>query len=702
MTFERSSRLVSLALVTLLAVSSANAMPSSEDTWLRVETAHFILVGNADEARIVAIGENLESMREVLAHTTEGLEFTSPLPTTIYVFKDWDSMTPYNLGADGRAQELDGYFLRTEDANFVAINASSAALPYAVIYHEYLHYLLENSVSAIPLWLNEGLAEFYSTFQLDESGAVFGLPMQAHLLWLSSHPWMSLDALFKIDTASEEYHEGERQSTYYAASWALTHYLLTNPARRDRFGLLLARLERGTPSAEALESTYETELLVLEKEAQKHALSGAMKFHRVALEGDIVVRGTRIEPMTRKEVLVRLGDLLSHQIPTQADASEEHLLAALALDGAYLEAQVSLAALRILQQRFDDAVTLTSQVLSVDADRTRAYVLRGAARLERAIAAIIAAPDEFTAQRPEMERARADFRRALDIEPDLIWALDGLGTTYLFETENLEEGLSALARAFQRRPARTETLVRLISVTANSGNVEGAQTLLTRVLRPRGDADSTRLAEEAVVRVRMERAVQLLMANEVDQALTLLRDILEDTTSPEVRSNVATTLARIETEYRAELLRREAIAAGAAGDKERAEELMRQAGEVYGHGELAESESSRFEAAARMAENGEYDVALEIYDGIATTAKQPALRTLAAENAAKVRKIKARDRQVDQYNAAVQALNDGDPERARQLLVEFLETELDEDLRVRAEELLRDARRRLERSGSER
>lgn len=35
-----------------------------------------------------------------------------------------------------------------------------------IVFHEYSHLITSNVAGSVPVWLNEGLAEFYSTFQL--------------------------------------------------------------------------------------------------------------------------------------------------------------------------------------------------------------------------------------------------------------------------------------------------------------------------------------------------------------------------------------------------------------------------------------------------------------------------------------------------------------------------------------------------------
>ena len=53
-----------------------------------------------------------------------------------------------------------------------------------------VHLLVEANIPAAPLWLNEGLAEFFAAGRFDQSPAVFGLPHAGHLLVLRTQPWL--------------------------------------------------------------------------------------------------------------------------------------------------------------------------------------------------------------------------------------------------------------------------------------------------------------------------------------------------------------------------------------------------------------------------------------------------------------------------------------------------------------------------------
>ena len=73
----------------------------------------------------------------------------------------------------------------------------------------------------LPLWLNEGLAELYSSFQLRGKKAAIGRPIDSHIHWLRDHALIPVGELFAIDHSSKDYNEGSRRGVFYAQSWAL-------------------------------------------------------------------------------------------------------------------------------------------------------------------------------------------------------------------------------------------------------------------------------------------------------------------------------------------------------------------------------------------------------------------------------------------------------------------------------------------------
>src|SRR6185369_5670727 len=78
-----------------------------------------------------------------------------------------------------------GFFQAGQDVNYITISTEGEdQRTYQTIFHEYVHFVLNTNFgkSEIPPWFNEGMAEFYETFQIEDDQRVkLGLPQTHHL-----------------------------------------------------------------------------------------------------------------------------------------------------------------------------------------------------------------------------------------------------------------------------------------------------------------------------------------------------------------------------------------------------------------------------------------------------------------------------------------------------------------------------------------
>jgi hypothetical protein len=88
--------------------------------------------------------------------------------------KDFRSLEPAAYLAKGQVK-LAGLFLHALDKNYVLLRVDAEGEhPYEVVYHEYTHLLLAKSADWMPLWMNEGLAEFYQNTDIREKDVALG------------------------------------------------------------------------------------------------------------------------------------------------------------------------------------------------------------------------------------------------------------------------------------------------------------------------------------------------------------------------------------------------------------------------------------------------------------------------------------------------------------------------------------------------
>ena len=169
-------RIALLLSLPLFAAALASARDKPEN-WLEVGSQHFTVVTNANEKTGRRIADQFERMRSVFHVAFPHLSIDNGSPVIVLAIKDektFRALEPQVYLAKGQIK-LGGLFLRAPDKNYVLMRVDAEGEhPYAVIYHEYTHFLLSRSVEWLPLWLNEGLAEFYENTDIHETDVALG------------------------------------------------------------------------------------------------------------------------------------------------------------------------------------------------------------------------------------------------------------------------------------------------------------------------------------------------------------------------------------------------------------------------------------------------------------------------------------------------------------------------------------------------
>src|SRR5205807_288911 len=134
-----------------------------------------------------------------------------------------------------------------EDVNYIAVTATLSSP--SIVLHEYVHFLLRENVGGLPLWISEGFAECYSTFELGSKQNEFsiGRAPERHITTLNETATLTpLKRLLPIQQNSPEYNEESKQGLFYAESWAFVHYLILGAEGESEFylGDLLLHLNR--------------------------------------------------------------------------------------------------------------------------------------------------------------------------------------------------------------------------------------------------------------------------------------------------------------------------------------------------------------------------------------------------------------------------------------------------------------------------
>lgn len=194
-----------------------------------------------------------------------------------------------------------GFYQSSADGDWIAVSWGRPDSERAVS-HEMVHAYLEHSGPRRPLWLEEGLAEYYSTAELNGETWTIGRPIASHVRLLNERAWLGEREFFEAGHDSAMRNELSRAGVFYAQSWAIVHYLLTTPGIRERAPEFFAAVLEGEPFAAACERTTGLRPGLLIESARRAAEGGRFRTAVVRAGSPDVGSETVPARMTRPEV----------------------------------------------------------------------------------------------------------------------------------------------------------------------------------------------------------------------------------------------------------------------------------------------------------------------------------------------------------------------------------------------------------------
>ncbi len=259
-------RRLALALVLFLV---PGLMPArAEQRWTLATSANFELLTTAGEKRAREAILRFEQVRSFFLKAS-GARPPAKGRVQIVAFASDKEYLPYraNEGAAGHAGGG-----RDQD-QIVMRGISAEQFPIAV--HEYVHILFK-PWEKIPLWLNEGVSDLYSTLTpIGKKVRVGDVPV-GRAIELRQSKWLDLDTLIHVEHDSPIYNQKESQGIFYAESWALAHMLFFDAAYRDKFSGFVNSLATGTSTTEAFQQTYGKQLQGVSKDLRDYTDRGAL------------------------------------------------------------------------------------------------------------------------------------------------------------------------------------------------------------------------------------------------------------------------------------------------------------------------------------------------------------------------------------------------------------------------------------------
>lgn len=187
----------------VLLIFGSRIAPAAEQ-WLRIQSSNFELYTTAGEKKgreAILYFEQVRSLFRKLAKS----DAPSGAPVRLIAFQSEKSYKPYRINDFATA-----YYLGSPDRDYIVMQSISSE-QYPIAIHEYTHLIVQHSGLKLPAWLNEGLADLFSTLKPYGKQVRLGDLMPGRMQELRNNRWLDLESLIQVDHRSPFYSEKQRR-----------------------------------------------------------------------------------------------------------------------------------------------------------------------------------------------------------------------------------------------------------------------------------------------------------------------------------------------------------------------------------------------------------------------------------------------------------------------------------------------------------
>ncbi|MBV9762238.1 MAG: hypothetical protein JO340_16880 [Acidobacteriaceae bacterium] len=337
-----------------LLVLAQGLLPGAEH-WIKLASPHFRMYTTAGQGKAVDALRTFEEARDFFASTGPSKALPD-LPVDIVAFDSEKQYEPYRTNRNSFA-----YYQRSRKCDYIVMQQLGRDYFPAAI-HEYTHLFIEHLDLHLPLWLNEGLADVYSSLESRNNKLMVGTPPPGRLNALAALGPLDVRVLIDAGRDSKYYNKQDAMAQFYAQSWELAHMLLLSKNYRKGFPQFLNEISEGKPAAQVFADVYRKSLDDVNGDLRSY-FSGP----RIAVTlFDIHLDEKQLKPDVSEpsqfELDLVLADLLSTHPQTAAQAQARlEQLAAQAPRNPDVQESLAYAAwgrndLQAARQHFDSAV----------------------------------------------------------------------------------------------------------------------------------------------------------------------------------------------------------------------------------------------------------------------------------------------------------------------------------------------------------
>ncbi len=347
----------------------------------------------------------------------------------------------------------------------------------------------------MPAWFNEGMAEFYSTFDVTDNNhkVILGDLVRNHVAYLRENKLLPLRTLFAVDHNSPYYNEGNKMNIFYAESWMLVHFLVqgNEKKRLPQMNQFVNLLRSNVAVEDAFQKAFQISFETFEKEFKAYIASRTYMGTAITFD-DKLDFDTEMQsaPLTEAEAQAYLGDLLLHT--HRLSEAEARLQQALALNPDLPMAQASLGVLRTYQGKTEEARQYLQKAAAANSQNYLIHFYYALALGGMKMSGFQMMTD-FPAT--TAESMRAELKKAIELKPDFPESYALLALVNIVRDEQVDESIDLLKRALTVSRANQQVLFLLAQLYMRKQDYAAARQLLQPIASNSPDQETRERAQ---------------------------------------------------------------------------------------------------------------------------------------------------------------------------------------------------------------
>lgn len=249
-----------LAIVCCVVLGFAPLLFAS-DSWTEVQSPHFRVLTDASGRDAREVADEFEQIRYVFVLRFHHDKLDAGAPLTIVAARDSDTLRRLEpaLWKSRGGSQIAGEFHRGWEAQYalVRLDQWNTGFGHEVVFHEYTHSILHANAHWLPVWLDEGLAEFYAYTRFEDKRILIGVPSERFAI-LRSRTLIPVETMLSVTPASPYYHDSDKTDLFYAEAWAMVHFMVFGPGMDggNKVSAFYSLLQNGVSQQEAFRQTF--------------------------------------------------------------------------------------------------------------------------------------------------------------------------------------------------------------------------------------------------------------------------------------------------------------------------------------------------------------------------------------------------------------------------------------------------------------